>query len=202
MKVRRRKRGPGAILGDMSRSTATRKWTYEDLVKLPEDGKRHEIIDGVHYVMSSPVVRHQRVVRRMGVSIANFLDATGLGETFFVPVDTVLSPYDVVVPDLLYVSKERSDLVQEKNIPGPPDLVAEVLSPSTRARDRHLKRRLYEREGVREYWVLDPVKNTVRVYRLGPAGYGIGTELSAAAGDVLSTPLLPGWELPLTELFA
>ena len=186
----------------MSRSTTTAKLTYEDLLKLPDDDKRHELIDGVHYVMSSPVLRHQRVVRRLGLSIGNFVDATGSGEMFPVAVDVVLSPYDVVVPDLIFVSEERRHLLQEKNIPGPPDLVAEVLSPSTRHKDRLLKRRLFEREGVREYWILDPEKNTVRVLLLGPGGYGPGVELSAAAGDVLTSSLLPGWSLPLATLFA
>ncbi|HEV3457184.1 MAG TPA: Uma2 family endonuclease [Thermoanaerobaculia bacterium] len=186
----------------MSRSTIAARLTYEDLLKLPDDDKRHELIDGVHYVMSSPVLRHQRVVRRLGVSIANFVDATGRGEVFFVDVDVVLSPYDVVVPDLIFVSEERKHLLQEKNVPGPPDLAAEVLSPSTRHKDRVLKRRLFEREKVQEYWILDSEKNSVRVYLLGAAGYGEGVELSAAAGHVLSSPLLPGWNLPLSTLFA
>ncbi len=187
----------------MSRpTTTTAKLTYEDLLRLPDDDKRHEIIDGVHYVMSSPVLRHARVVRRLGLSIGNHVDATGRGEAFFVSVDVVLSPYDVVVPDLVFVSEERRHLLQDKNIPGPPDLAAEVLSPSTRHKDRVLKRRLFEREGVLEFWILDSDRNTVRVYRLGPAGYGDGIELSAAAGDVLATPLLPGWNLPLSKLFA
>jgi len=186
----------------MSRSTTTAKLTYEDLLKLPDDDKRHELIDGVHYVMSSPVLRHQRVVRRLGLSIGNFVDATGSGEMFPVAVDVVLSPYDVVVPDLIFVSEERRHLLQEKNIPGPPDLVAEVLSPSTRHKDRLLKRRLFEREGVREYWIVDPEKDTVRVLLLNPGGYGPGVELSAAAGDTLTSPLLPGWSLSLATLFA
>jgi Uma2 family endonuclease len=186
----------------MSSRTPKRKLTYDDLLKLPEDDKRHEIIDGVHYVMSSPVLRHQRVVRRVGTSIINFVEAAGLGEAFNVAVDIVLSQHDVVVPDLVYVSKQRNHLLQEKNIPGPPDLVVEVLSPSTRTKDRKLKRRLYEKVGVLEYWMMDGDADTVRVYRLGPLGYGTGVHLSATAGDVLTTPLLPGWKLPLAELFA
>jgi Uma2 family endonuclease len=186
----------------MSRSATTARLTYEDLLELPDDDQRHELIDGVHYVMSSPALRHQRVVMRLGLSLGNFLGSTGVGEVFFVAVDVVLSPYDVVVPDLVFVSEERRHLLREKNIPGAPDLIAEVLSPSTRHRDRLLKRRLFEREGVREYWILDPEKDTARIHRLVPGGYGPGAELSAAAGDILSTPLLPGWTLPLSTLFA
>jgi Uma2 family endonuclease len=186
----------------MSRSTTTAKLTYEDLLKLPDDDKRHELIDGVHYVMSSPVLRHQRVVRRLGLSIGNFVDATGSGEVFFMAVDVVLSLHDVVVPDFVFVSEERRHLLQEKNISGPPDLIAEVLSPSTRHRDRLLKRRLFEREGVREYWLVDPEKDTVHVHFLTSGGYGPGVELSATSGDTLTSPLLPGWSLPLSTLFA
>jgi Uma2 family endonuclease len=202
MVVHRRNQTRGAILGDMSRSPATRRLTSEEILALPEDGLRHELIDGVHYVMTTPVLRHQRVVMRVGFSIYNFLASTGLGEVISVPLDTVLSPHDVVEPDLVYVSAERSHLLEGKYIIGPPDLVAEVLSPSTRARDRDVKRRLYEKAGVREYWTVDADANTVRVHRLGPAGYGKAEELSAAAGDVLTSPLLPGWQLPLAELFA
>lgn len=190
------------ILDDMSRSTAAVRLTYEDLLKLPDDDQRHELIDGVHYAMSSPVLRHQRVVRRLGLSIGNHVDATRCGEAFFVPVDVVLSPYDVAVPDLVFVAAERSHLLQERNIPGPPDLAAEVLSPSTRHKDSVLKRRLFERERVREYWILDAERNTIQVYRLGPSGYGEGVELSAAAGDLLTMHLLPGWSVPLSALFA
>jgi Uma2 family endonuclease len=192
----------------MSRSTTTARLTYEDLLKLPDDDKRHELIDGVHYVMSSPVLRHQRVAMRLGVSIANFVDSTGRGEVFLAAVDVVLSPYDVVVPDLVFVSEERRHLLQEKNIPGPPDLVAEVLSPSTRRKDRVLKRRLFERAGVQEYWILDPEEDMALLFELrsaspaGPEGYGKAIELSAAAGHVLTSALLPGWNLPLSTLFA
>ncbi len=139
---------------------------------------------------------------RLGLSIGNFVDATGSSEVFSVAVDVVLSPYDVVVPDLIFVSEERRHLLQEKNVPGSPDLVAEVLSPSTRHKDRLLKRRLFEREGVREYWIVDPENETVRVYLLTAGGYGPGIDLSAAASDTLTSPLLPGWSLPLARLFA
>jgi Uma2 family endonuclease len=186
----------------MSRPAPAVKLTYGDLLALPDDGKRHELIDGVHYVMTTPALRHQRVAARVGISMTTFVDAHGLGEVFFLPVDILLSPYDVVEPDLLFVSAERVHLLQERNISGPPDLVGEVLSPSTRRKDRVLKRRLYERAGVREYWIMDPVQNVIRVHRLEPAGYGEGQELSAAACDSLTTPLLPGWSLPLAALFA
>src|SRR5258708_25967491 len=143
------------ILDDMSRSTAAARLTYEDLLKLPDDDKRHELIDGVHYVMSSPVLRHQRVVSRLGLSIGNYVNATGCGEVFFVAVDVVLSPYDVVVPDLAFVSSERSQLLQEKNIPRPPDLAAEVLPPPPPHKDSVLQSPPFQREPRRQFLLLD-----------------------------------------------
>src|SRR5260370_30822021 len=99
----------------MSRSTTTVRLTYEDLLKLPDDDKRHELIDGVHYVMSSPVLRHQRVVKRLGVSIADFVDATGPGAVFFVDVDVLLSPYRLLGPALIFASPARKPTFHDNN---------------------------------------------------------------------------------------
>ena len=90
----------------------------------------------------------------------------------------------------------------EKNIQGPPALVVEVLSKSTRKRDAQTKRRLFERTGVREYWLVDPELDTVQVFRPSPEGkLARVVELTAEDGDVLTTPLLPGCEIDLRELF-
>jgi Uma2 family endonuclease len=121
---------------------------------------------------------------------------------FFAPVDVVLSRFDVVEPDLLYMSKERkAQIANDANVQGPPELVVEVGSPSTRRRDETLKRALYERAGVSEYWVVDPELDVVRVYRRDGERFARPIELSLEAGDVLTTPLLPGLELPLSEIF-
>src|SRR5258708_28665821 len=96
------------ILDDMSRSTAAARLTYEDLLKLPDDDKRHELIDGVHYVMSSPVLRHQRVVSRLGLSIGNYVNATGCGEVFFVAGGVVPSPEPPARAGLGLLFRERT----------------------------------------------------------------------------------------------
>jgi Uma2 family endonuclease len=177
------------------------KLTYEDYVRIPDDGKRHEIIDGEHYVTASPFLRHQRIALRLAFRLEEFLRKHPLGELFIAPADVILSPHDIVVPDLLFVSDERASILTEKNIQGAPDLVIEILSNSTRRLDEVLKRRAYERFGAREYWSFDPQRKTTQVWERTTGGLRRRDLLSAAAGDVLTSPLLPGLEIPLAEIF-
>ena len=114
----------------------------------------------------------------------------------------MFSKFDVVEPDLLYMSNERAARVlTDANVQGSPDLVIEIGSPSTRRRDETIKRRLYERACVAEYWIVDPEVDVVRVYRLADGRFARPLELSLEANDVLTTPLLPGLEIKLARLF-
>src|ERR1700694_5368119 len=122
-----------------STTTPTRKLTYEDYVLFPEDGLCHELIDGEHYVSPAPYTLHQRIVVRLVRVLGNFAADTGCGEVLVAPTDLVLSPYDVVQPDVLFVSRERLHVIEKKFLSGPPDLAVEVLSPSTRRKDLDLK---------------------------------------------------------------
>src|SRR5260370_21015 len=131
----------------MTRTGSALKLTYEDLVNLPEDRFRHELIDGEHCVTASPNLLHQRVLMRLAISMGPFVAASGCGEMFNVSVDVVLSPHDVVVPDGLFLSREHVDRIHGNHLVDPPDLVIEVLSPATRGRDLGLKLRLYEKVG-------------------------------------------------------
>ena len=186
----------------MKATTPRVKLTYDDFVLFPDDGKRHELIDGEHYVTPSPNVRHQQLLGRLHLLIGGWLQANPVGEMFLSPLDVVFSDVDVVEPDLLFISSRRaSDIITPKHVRGAPDLVVEIGSPSTRKRDETIKRRLYERAGVTEYWVVDPDLDVVRVYRRADAGYGRPLELSRETGDSLATPLLPGLELPLARIF-
>lgn len=178
------------------------KLTYDDFVHFPDDGKRHELIDGEHYVTASPNLRHQRISGNLYLLLANWLEEHPIGHLYYAPVDAVLSDYDVVVPDLLYFSNERAEQVLTPlHARGAPDIVVEIASKGTRKRDETIKKRLYERVGVTEYWVVDPEIDVVRVYRRGDEGFGRPVELSRDGGDVLTTPLLPGLEAPLTRVF-
>jgi len=183
-------------------SQADTRLTYDDLLLIPYDGKRHEIIDGEHYVTASPSLRHQDLVGRLYLSIGNWLAARpGTGRLFLAPLDVVLTYYDVVEPDLLFVAGDQTAILTKANVQGPPALVVEVLSPSTRHTDAKIKRRLFERTGVREYWLVDPELDTVQVFRPDDGKLRKVDELTAEDGHHLATPLLPGWSLDLRAYF-
>ena len=179
------------------------KLTYDDFVHFPDDGKRHELIDGEHYVTPSPNTKHQRLLGTLHWLIRSHLEAHPIGEVFVAPYDVVFTESDVVEPDILYFSKERaSEVITELHARGAPELVVEIASRGTRKRDETIKRRLYERCGVSEYWVVDPVLEVVRVYRREGTSFGRPVEWSRERQDVLETPLLPGLELSLETVFS
>jgi Uma2 family endonuclease len=185
----------------MKPTAAGTKLTYDDFVHFPDDGKRHELIDGEHYVTPSPAIRHQSIVGALYLLIGNYLEAHPIGRAFLSPLDVILSDIDVVEPDLLYVSKERAGALAGIHVRGAPDLVIEVASKGTRKRDETIKRRLYERVGVIEYWVVDPEVDAVRVYRREGDRFGRAIELLREANESLETPLLPGLAMPLSRIF-
>jgi len=180
------------------------RFTYDDLLRLPDDGKRHEIINGVHCVTASPGLGHQELLGRLHLSIGNFLvGRRHLGRVFLSPLDVVLSYYDVVEPDLLFVAGDQQDILTEANVQGPPALVVEILSPSTRRRDEGIKRKLFAEKGIREYWIVDPKGLRVTVFRRNDAGqFPRLMELRSGQASQLETPLLPGFALAIDDLFA
>lgn len=179
------------------------KLTYDDFLLFPDDGLRHELIDGEHFVTPSPNMNHQRVSGRLHLAIGNYLRANPVGELFYAPFDVVFTRFDVVEPDLLYLSNERAaEALTSKNVRGVPNLVVEILSKGTRRRDETLKRRLYERSGVDEYWVVNPDAARIHVHRSVGGTFGAPVELSRDADDSLTTALLPGFSVGLSEIFA
>ena len=178
------------------------KLTYDDFLLFPDDGNRHELIDGEHYVTPSPNTRHQAILGNLYWLLRSYLEQHPIGTAMLAPFDVVFSHVDVVEPDLLYVSKARwPEIVTSQNIRGAPDLAVEIGSPSTRQRDRTIKRDVYQRFGVGEYWVIDGEIDTVEVYRRRGDRFDPPGTLSRARGDVVSTPLLPGFALRLADLF-
>jgi Uma2 family endonuclease len=177
--------------------------TYDDFLLFPDDGRRHEIIEGEHYVTPSPNTRHQVLVGRLHFAIELFLrQHPGTGQVFLSPFDVLFTRWDVVEPDLLYIAGDQMDILTDKNVQGPPALVIEILSKGTWKTDEHVKRRLFERGGVREYWLVDPELDLVKVFRRHSNGsFPRAAELLREQRDVLTTPLMPGLSIQLSELF-
>jgi Uma2 family endonuclease len=190
---------------DMSSAQpARRAWTYRDLVALPEDQLRHELIDGEHIVSPSPNTAHQTISINLLRVLLTHLDQLGSGQVFHGPFDVKLSLFTVLVPDLVYFTAERfARVVNEKHATAAPDLVVEILSPGTRRRDKGRKRAVYDREGVREYWIVDPETRSITVLRRPRAGSGLTevTVLTLSKGEALESPLFPGLQVPLREVF-
>jgi Uma2 family endonuclease len=180
--------------------------TYRDLLELPEDGLRHELIDGEHYVTPAPGERHQSASFRLSGLLFEYLRRQPIGRAYAAPFDVLLSELDFVEPDLIYLSNERWQRQMNRHrLVGPPDLVVEILSPSTHKIDEGAKLRLYERSGIGEYWLIDPVGETVRVHRLEAGRLQLHAELARERGapaPVLTTPLLPDFQAPLDCIFA
>ena len=174
------------------------KFTYEDYKHTPED-KRYELLDGELIMVLAPRTAHQRTSRDILIPINTFVAENDLGEVFIAPCDVVLSDTDVVQPDLLFVSKERSHIINEDNICGAPDLVIEVLSPSTAQRDRTLKRTLYALHGVPEYWQADTDAKIAMVLTLDNGEYKVAGIYGE--GQTLVSPLLQGFTLEIDKIF-
>lgn len=183
---------------------APRPWTYADLVALPDDQLRHELIDGEHVVTPSPNTWHQQVLREVFTILDAHVARHRLGEVLFAPFDVKFSLFTVLVPDLVFFTTERfARVVNEKHATGAPDLVVEILSPGTRRRDKGRKRAVYDREGVREYWIVDPEARAITALRRPRPDAGLTdvTTLTLDAGGRLESPLFPGLRIPLRDVF-
>jgi len=149
----------------MSTQPAVRRWTYDEFARLPNDGNRYEIIEGELFVTPMPHPLHQKVVMRLGAALEAFCVAHDLGEVF-APIDVIFGEGDYLAPDIVFVLRDRIQVVTDRGAEAAPDLLIEVLSPKTAMRDRGLKRERYARFGVPEYWVVDTDRRRIERYRL------------------------------------
>ena len=147
----------------------------------------------------APGELHQSVSAQLGWRLVQFVSENSLGRVYQAPFDVVLSDVDVVQPDLLFVSNERDHIITPANIQGAPDLVVEILSPSTAERDRTFKRTLYSKHGVNEYWMVDTTEKDITVLLLGESGYEVVD--TYGEGATLTSPTLQGFALNIGDLF-
>lgn len=176
------------------------RFKADDIWEAPDDEYRYEVIDGELFMTPSPSSRHQHIVMKLSANIAPWIYRHGLGRAFQAPLAVVLDPETAVQPDLLYVAREREGIISERGVEGAPDLVVEVLSPKTAARDRGIKMRRYAAAGIAHYWIVDPEAPTVESYRLGEHGY----DLTGVYGPsrIFEPALFPGLAIPVDDLWS
>ncbi len=182
----------------MAEAKPKTKLTYEDYCKTSDD-ERWELLDGELVMPPSPNTAHQTTVVNLLSLLNTFVRERGLGQVFVAPYDVVLSDFNVLQPDLLFVSAGRERIITPQNIRGAPDLVVEVLSPSTASRDWRVKLDIYAQHGIQEYWLLDPEGERVWVMTR------TGDELSEAGtygrGDTLASNAVAGFSVGLDQVF-
>jgi Uma2 family endonuclease len=175
-----------------------KKYTYEDYLKTPED-ERYELIEGELLMTPSPIPRHQRISGKLEFELRKFVTENNLGEIFDAPCDVYLDNENVVQPDILFISKERLNIIGEKNIQGAPDLVIEIISEDTAYRDLIQKKKLYARFGVKEYWIVIPGEELIEVYVLKDNAYMVYKTFNK--NETLESPYLKNLKIELKSIF-
>jgi Uma2 family endonuclease len=175
--------------------------TVHDLEYMPEDGKTYEVIDGELFVSTSPTRFHQGSLGTLYFMVRTYLERNAIGEVYF-GLGIVFDDVNGVIPDLVYYSNERKKTIATERLKGAPEIVVEALSPGTKNefRDRVAKYKLYHENGVSEYWILDIEAKTIEIHRAGRTG-GFETKAVLHVNDILTTPLLPGFECEVRTLF-
>ena len=174
-----------------------KKLGYAEYVCYPNDGKRHEIIDGDHYMNPAPSTYHQSVSARLFYQLFDAVENQGLGRVFSAPTDVQLTDFDIVQPDIVVILKESERKITPAKIKGVPNLVVEILSPSTESNDLVLKKELYQRAGVSEYWVVDTEDQSLQQFALDSGRY----HLQGKHSDAVSLTVLANAVIDLTRVW-
>lgn len=188
-----------AITSSKRKRREKRKFTYEDYLKLPDDSKRYEVLNGELIMAPAPTTAHQRLSLNLSVELVLFLKKEKLGELFYAPFDVVLDDNNIVQPDIVFVTNEKKDIVTDNNIKGTPDLLIEILSPSTGYYDLVEKKEIYEKFGVKEYWIIDPQKKWIEIYSLKQNKYSLLIRIEKK-GKIKSS-LLTKLDLDIYKIF-
>jgi Uma2 family endonuclease len=176
--------------------------TVADLELMPDDLNRYELMEGEIFVSPPPGLTHQRALGNLLTILNIYLARNRIGEVFTTPGVT-LDQFNSVIPDITYLSHERMEKIASgEHITGAPELMIEFVSPGSKnaRRDRVLKRQVYGRHGVQEYWIVDPRKRRIEVYQLREHALELLTTLFET--DEITSPLLPGLNIPLIKIFS
>lgn len=173
--------------------------TYDDYRHLPDDGKQYQIIGGELYMTPAPTPYHQEVSLTIAAALRKFVKEYHLGKVYAAPIDVVLSMTDIVQPDLVFVARERLNIITKKNIVEAPDLVIDILSEHTESIDRTKKMALYEKHGVKEYWIVNPDDKSIDLFVLKENVLILKTTVSGTQN--LSSHVLNGFTLTANNVF-
>lgn len=179
--------------------THRKVFTYQDYLDLPDDGKRYEVINGELIMTPAPYTIHQKTSRRIIEEFIDFLKNNPMGEVLYAPVDVVLSETNVFQPDILFIANENSKIITEKNVIAAPDLVIEILSPSTGYYDLTEKKDIYAEFEVKEYWIVDPKKQWIEIYTNKNGKFKLIQRLEKYG--ILKSQTLSGFEISAEKIF-
>lgn len=179
-------------------ASASTPFTYDDYTRLQDD-RRYEVIEGQLLLTPSPRTYHQKVTGNLFDILLHHVRDNNLGEVLIAPCDVVLSPTNVVQPDILFVARDRLAIIEERYVSAAPDLVVEVLSPGTTLRDRKLKFRLYARFGARELWIVDPTGRGIEVF--GSSGKNLRLAAAYGRGETLRSEVFPSLRVAVADVF-
>lgn len=183
----------------MTSEVLTKLATYDDYRQMPDDGKQYQIIGGKLYMAPAPSILHQRISGNLYKILDDHVTRNGTGEVLFAPVDVILSMTDVVQPDLLFITSDRLNIITKKNIVAGPDLVVEILSEHTEMIDRKKKKELYERYGIKEYWIIAPEIKQIEQFCL--EDQSLMHKTTAGRDGTLSSPIFNDFNLDISEIF-
>ncbi len=185
-------------LNSKTNKAKAKKYTYADYLQL-DDENHYEIINGEVIMAPSPRRMHQKILKRLALLLDNAVEKIDSGELYFAPFDVIFADTQVFQPDILFVSKERLEIIKEDGVFGSPDLIIEIVSPSTEQKDRNDKYRVYEHFGVKEYWIVDEKNRTVEVFVLKENGYK--REYYAENDGTVESVLIKGFKIDVKVLF-
>ncbi|MEW6447339.1 MAG: Uma2 family endonuclease [Bacillota bacterium] len=179
-------------------STIEKTCTYEDYRKLPE-GAPYQLIGGEFVLTPAPGTYHQIIAMRLGVQMVNFVSSEERGIVLFAPVDVYLEETETYQPDIIFIARERMEIIEPARVNGAPDLVVEILSPATAYYDLRKKYKVYEKSGVKEYWIVDPEEKSVQVFVLTDGKFALDQDV--AGQGAVSSRLLEGFTVSLESIF-
>lgn len=175
------------------------RYTYEDYERLPE-GSPYQLIGGELIMTPAPIPYHQDILGKIFYGLKRFLEENNLGKIYVAPIDVYFSATDVYQPDIIFISKERLNIIGEKKIEGSPDIVIEILSPQTAYYDLRVKKDMYEKSGVSEYWIVDPIKRSIELYKNSEKKFELIT--SAEGKGKIESRLIKGFSVGIEGLFS